>query len=200
MPKTPNEEDEFFEDLDKSKIKKSCCTSYTLVIFFALLFLFLAVMAGLIIKEIKTARISLPDASGRIGFSQIDLSNKNPTVELPITEVELTTVLGQGLSGKVDNAEATIDPSKILISGNIKAIYGAKTSIEVLPIVEDAKLFLKITKMKSWSVTMPGILRSSVEKSLNSLMAENLADFYQRYEATDSQLGNGKMIIYGKLK
>jgi hypothetical protein len=188
------QEAEFYQDLDTNTEEKSCCSAYALVIFFVLLFCLLALITILVARNLKTG--NLPEISIP-GFGVISLSQKNPTIELPITSEDLTAMLK---SSSIENANSEISTSRIVVTGTVKIVFKTKVTLTIFPSVKDDKLYLSIIKMQSWKIGLPGIIRSSLEKSLNKIMDQNLESFYQNYKATDVQLEDGKMIIFGKLK
>lgn len=205
MPKAvKSQEDEFYRDLDEKTEEKSCCSAYTLAIFFVLLFCFLSLLSIYVIKNAKIDNPSGLSVSDTLtGLSKIDLLNKNPTVEVPVTSDELTALIQTGLTGmgvNLTDSKAEITASQIIVTGKIQIAIKTGCAMTVLPSVKDDKLFLSIVKLQSWKISVPGVIRSGLEKSLNEIMDKNLESFYQNYKATDVQLEEGKMIIFGKLK
>lgn len=202
--KNSNQEDEFYADLDKTKEKQSSCSCYFLTIFFILLFCFLA---AIIIHFFRSFEFKKPDlssiASQSVEFTQFDFTKKEPTIELPITADELTLLMQAGLQAsgaKISEPKISIDPSAITLTGKAKTIITVPSTMKILPTIADERLDLKIIKFQSWRFSLPGIFRATLESSLNKLMDENLASFYDTYKATDVQLIDNKMVIYGKLK
>ncbi len=203
MLKTPtSQEDEFYEELDKKTEKKSSCSLLTLGIFFGVLFLITAAVLLLLFRSLRPSKPNLDNFS--LGdVLQIDYSKKEPQIEVSITEEELTSILQAGVQGggaKITKAQATINPSEISINGDLDILFTTKVSLKVMPVVKDDQLYLKIIQIKTWKFGLPGIIRSSLERSLNELMDEKLSDFYQNYKVTDLQSENDRLLIYGKLK
>lgn len=201
--KNLSQEGEFYRDLDENTEEKSCCSAYTLAIFFILLFCFLSLLTIYVIKNAKID--NLPEVVPEIStaLSGLDLSRKSPTIEVPISAADLTVWLQTGLSGLGANfsePEAEIIASQILVTGKIQIAIKTGCTMTILPSVKDDKLYLTIIKLQSWKMSVPGIIRSGLEKSLNGIMDKNLESFYQSYKATDVQLEEDKMIIFGKLK
>jgi hypothetical protein len=205
LPKTrTNQEDEFYSELDHDKSKQSSCSCYTLAVFFILLFCFLAALLIHFLRGFEFNKVDTSSLSQQsVSFAQADFTKKEPTIGLPITSADLTLIMKAGLQGagaRISEPQVEINSSAITLAGKTKMILDVSSQMEIVPTVLDDRLYLKIIKFQSWRLGLPGFVRGSLESSLNKLMDENLRSFYDSYKATDVQLTDSKMIIYGKLK
>ena len=101
---SPNDEEKFYEDLDKRNSRQSCCTCQTLVIFFIILFLILAGLAIFIYYKVTHGQSINMNETQIISSSQLTDKFKNISpdvnhqIQITITSQELTTLLAEGLS------------------------------------------------------------------------------------------------------
>jgi hypothetical protein len=201
LPEAPKKEEaDFYHELDQKTEKKSCCTSYTLIIFFVLIFGILAILLIMVIRDFNTSKLNLPAASSNTNvISQIDFSQKEPTLEVTVTSGDLTALL-QNVDSGLSNPQAQINPAQIIVTADYQSFVKIPITIKILPKVSNDKVYFSILQIKSWKFSLPGILKSNLEKSFNAVMEQNFAPLYTNYKVSDIQLEQNQMLIFGQLK
>lgn len=212
MPKDlKNQEDEnlehaFYSDLDKKTEKKSCCSCYTLAILFIIAAIIVVLLALYLLKTFRgkeiTPNFSNVNAGELIG-NKLNQIKDEPTLKLAISSSELTALLDAGVNSfnlELQEPKVDITDSEIIISGKQKQFFSSTIVINVLPVVKNEKVYLRVIKVKSWNLPMPGMLSAGFEKTLNNILDKRLQDVYDKYKVTDIQLEEGQMTIFGKIK
>ena len=208
MPKIKNQEDEFYGEMDDRTARRSCCSCKTLAIFFACL---LIVAAGLLIygyrqiKKINFTQTIQPSLQAKNEFfNKIKFEqDKEPTLELRITSEELTSIASGGFSnGYFETREVQIRilNEKIEIFGKMIRPFKTDLKIESQGEVEDGQIQFKFNKISAGKLSLPGLLKSEIEKSFNKMMDENFKELYEDYQVEKIELQEDEMIISGKLK
>lgn len=208
MPRTKNQEDEFYGEMDDRTARRSCCSCKTLAIFFACL---LIVAAGLLIygyrqiKKINFTQNIQPSLQAKNEFfEKIKFEeDKEPTLELRVTSEELTSIASNGFSNsyfETREVQIRILNEKIEIFGKMIRPFKTDLKIESQGEVEDGQIQFKFNKISAGKLSLPGLLKSEIEKSFNQMMDENFKELYQDYQVEKIELKEDEMIISGKLK
>jgi len=154
----------------------------------------------MVIRDFNTSKLNLPAASSNKNvISQIDFSQKEPTLEVTVTSGDLTALL-QNVDSGLSNPQAQINPAQIIVTADYQSFVKIPITIKILPKVSNDKVYFSILQIKSWKFSLPGILKSNLEKSFNAVMEQNFAPLYTNYKVSDIQLEQNQMLIFGQLK
>lgn len=206
--KVKSQEDEFYNDLDKKSLHRSCCTFQTMILLFV--FLLIVAISGTfyLYKEIKKINISskiiTATFENRNSFNKkISLDSHPAVFEIAVTSEELTAVLSEGISAQnfiIKNIQAIIDNNGINIYGTLVKPLSSQIKIETVPKVEQGKVKFTVNKITAGKLTLPKFITNQVENALNKAMDQNFTKLYENYEVQNINLFIDKMIISGKLK
>ncbi len=203
-----NEDRKFYKEMDEKSSHRSCCTCQTFLILF---FVALIVVGGIVfyfywqITRGGTSRGNLTISKTTDVNKKIDnlRTDENGQFEMVITSSDLTSILSAGLSTEkiiLKNIQVSINPSNILIYGNLSKPLSAKVLITGRPEVKDEKLKLSFTGVSLGNLNVPGLLNNTISDNFSGLLDKNLESLYQKYEIKKVILEENQMVIIGKIK
>lgn len=203
-----NQEDEFYAELDTKKLRRSCCTFQTMIIFFII------ILVGAIIGTIycfnQIKEINFPSKAITSNFKdknnfyeKLKPDSTDENFEITVTSEELTAITAEGISGKnfiIKNIQVMIGKDGVDIFGTLTKPLSSQIKITTIPKVENGKIKFEIQKFTAGKLTLPKLINNEVADALNKAMDRNFQELYQNYEVQEISLFDGKMIISGKLK
>lgn len=203
-----NQEDEFYAELDKKTLGRSCCTSQTMIIFF--LVLLIGAIFGTIYCFNQIKKVNFPSKILTSTFkdkndfySKLKFKPSQENFEITVTSEELTAITAEGISGKnfiIKNIQVIIGKDGVDIFGTLTKPLSSQIKITTIPKVENGKIKFEIQKFTAGKLTLPKFINNEVAGALNKAMDQNFQELYQNYEVREIFLFDGKMIIDGKLK
>lgn len=202
-------EDEFYAELDKKTLRRSCCNCQTMLIFFGVLLVVSISFVYYCYREIKQSNL----ASKVVNFTFQDKENfykklmvasdDEKTFEITVASRELTAIMSEGISFQnllLKNIQVIIRQEGIDIFGTLTKPLSSEVSIITVPEVSDGKVRLEVKKITAGRLSLPKYFNSKLAESLNSLMDKNFSTLYNEYEIEQIELKEDKMLIRGKLK
>ena len=203
-----NQEDDFYQDLDKKTAKKSFCSWPLMVAFFVFVLIIVIGLVFYLFREFKgrannTNKNSSLEALYTLTLEKLKLNPETqPESQIELNSGEIESLLSEisVSGGKVKNIQVEIGDLGITISGALAESLKQSVKINVLPKVENGKIKMDVQKIIVGTVTIPTILYPLTERSLNSAIDKNFESFYQNYKIEKIELENDKIIIFGKLK
>lgn len=199
-------EQAFYGEMDKKTEKKSFCTCYTMAILFACLAVLIIAITIYFAKVVNQKNINvgniLPLVAEKISRDE-NISTKNPTLNLIVTADELNSILPQTLKSyslSIENPQITLSSSGMLLTGQLITFIKIPVEMTALVLPKDGKVRIEIVKSKMGFISLPGMVRTGIENSLNELFDENFAGVYETYEVNNIEMGENQMTILGNLK
>ena len=203
-----DEEEKFYNELDKKTAHKSCCTCQTFIIFF---FIVLVIISGFIFYlywqitrggglQTNINVTTSNDFQAKIEKPSID---QNGQFQLVLTSDDLSSLLSEGFSTEnfiLKEIKVSINPSKMLIYGTLVKPLSSKVVIIAIPKVEGEKLRFIIENISAGNINLPASVNNSLNNSLSSLFDKKLADFYQKYTVDKVILEENQIYIFGEIK
>lgn len=210
---------DFYSDVDKIKKKRgSFCTCYSFAITIILLIIGLSVVVVMGLKKISKPNVTYVN---KIEPSQIALNsiktkldnlmiqnstNKGTTVNLVITQEELTSLMSQNQNSDLPMKEITaqIDETGITISGKYQKdfliIKNISVDLKVIlePIVENEKLKVDIVKIEAGEVTINQTISDRIGTSIEKIMDKKINSEDVIYESII--LSSGQLSLTGRYK
>lgn len=203
-----NQEDEFYEELDRKKLHHSCCTTQTMLIFF------LVILIGAIgstiycytkLKAInfssKTILATFQDKNDF--YDKLKIQPDQENFEITLTSAELTAITAEGISGKnflIKNVQVIISKDDVEIFGTLIKPLSAQIKITTLPQAENGKIKFEVLSLKVGHLSMPKFIQNNIEAVLNQAMDQNFQALYETAEVQTIVLFDDKMIIGGKVR
>lgn len=202
-----NSEEDFYDDLDRTRASSSCCTFQTMIILF---FVILIISAGGIFYlyfQIKSdglftnqkVVITLSDAQNKIK----NLTSINGEGQLTFSNVELAAVLGTGISAEnfvLQDLTASISSENILFYGNLIKPMNSRVVINAIPEISNGKVSFKVSQVSAGNIHLFQFLNKDIESRLNENFTAKMSLFYANYSAVGVKLEQNKLIINGRKK
>ncbi len=203
-----NHEDEFYAELDKKTLYKSCCTMQTM------LFLFIGLLIVSIFgtiycyREIKKINFSSKIITATFQdkndfYDKLKILSGQEDFEITVTSAELTAITAEGISGKdfiIKNIQVIISNTGVDIFGTLTKPLSSQIKIETIPKVLNGKIDFEVSRFTAGSLAMPKFIKNEIASALNKAMDQNFDKLYKNYEVKNINLQDDKMIISGKLK
>lgn len=206
--KNPNQEDEFYQEMDKKTLKNSCCSCQTMAIFFGIvlaiasigvIYLFYQIKADFSFKSLPTSLEEKNKFSAKINLNP----QLSPSFELVITSEELTASVQEGFSLNnlaVKDIQMVVHEKGVDAFGALVRPLNAKIYLLFQPKADQGQINFEVKKIKAGNLALPQFLSSQFDKPINELLARNFAPLYKNYQVENIELFDDKMIIRGKLK
>ena len=203
-----SQEDEFYAELDRKTLKKSCCTMQTLIIFFLLLLIISLGGVYYGYKQIKKSNFSSKIIQAtfedkKIFAEKLKIAPGEENFEIAVTSEELTAITSEGISAKnfiIKNIQAIIQEKEITIFGTLTKPLSSQIQIETLPKVEEGKIKFEVKNSQAGSLNLPSFINEKIASAVNGSMDQNFGEFYKNYEVQSVTLFDDRMVISGKLK
>lgn len=203
-----NQEDDFYSEVDKRSLHKSCCTFQTLIIFFVILLVITLSGAIYCYRQIKkinlSSKIVTSSSEDKNNFiNKLQPESGAQTFEISITSEELTAVTSGGIAGKnllIKNTQVIISADDIIIYGSLVKPISSELKIKTIPKVVDKKIKFEVQSATAGDLGLPNFINQYISDGLNKAMDENFSKLYQDYEVLNINLFSDKMVISGKIK
>lgn len=203
-----SEDKNFYQELDKETLKKSCCNCQTMAIFFIVLAIIVGFVTYYLVRQIRTINVTVrkinPSSLSKNNLLQkLNIDKNSPTFTITITSEELTSLVSGGISAtgfSISDVQVLINPENIEIFGKLTKPFSADIKITALAEVQDGKLRFKVTNTSAGKLTLPGLINSQIESAFNNLIDQNFANLYQNYQIEQVSLESDRMNISGKIK
>lgn len=202
-----NPEEDFYDDLDKTRAHNSCCTFPTLIILFSIiliiaiggiLYLYFQIKSGGLFTSNKIA-ISFSDAQNKIK----NLKTVNNEAQLTLSNEELAAILDSGLSAEnfvLRDLTTSISSENILFYGNLIQPMSSKVVINAVAEISNGKVNFRVSQVTAGNLHLFQFLNKDIESRLNENFTAKMNLFYASYDAVEVKLEQNKMIIKGKKK
>lgn len=196
---------DFYADLDKVKHKESCSCS-SMIIFLAFLFFSGAYIVWWGVSQIKqiiyTPEVSisatmLQQAENKLqSFLKKDTA-KGSQISITLTDQELTSllikseVIAQNDNYYLDNPQANITPSEIVISGQLRKPIKSQITVNGNLVVENKNLSYKVNSIQAGKLEVPGVFSQGLESLIERLITTRLSNpniEYQSVVANENSL------------
>lgn len=179
-----------------------------MAIFFVILALVLGLIMVYLFRMIKQVNLPMKKVSVSTETSanfadKIANLNGSPTFSITLTSEELTALTQAGISAtgfSLKDIQVVVTTQDLEIYGKLLLPFSSDVKIYADPMIESGKVHFKIKSISAGKLTLPGLLSNQIEKALNQLLDQNLANLYQNYQAEQVSLQSDKMMISGKLK
>lgn len=203
---TADDADNFYQDLDRKTSHQSCCTCQTLVFLFAgfailisgfIFYFYWQITHGGLFQLPNNQIASISELNNKLQKPVVN----NDQVILTLTDNELNAVLNEGLSINdfvLKDIVLTINPKEILIYGNLIKPLSSKVVLTCVPVVENDKIKLKISNITAGKINLPVYFDQKVADSLNAILDQKMAVFYNQYITEEVGLGQNTIIIKGR--
>lgn len=200
--------DEFYQELDQKKLHQSCCTCHTLVILFgffliivsgSIFYLYWQVTHGGMLRSGNNKSVTIKDFDNKLN----NVAVEDNIFTLSLTADELNSVLTKGLSVDdfiLKDIVTSINPSEVLIYGNLVKPLNAKVMITCLPTAAGGKIKLQVTKISAGSVNLPAILNRKVSDNITTLLDRKFENFYKKNTVEQVSLNQDTILVSGKIK
>lgn len=202
-----SEENNFYQELDKKRAHKSCCTCQTITILFTVLFLvviggvyylyFLATHGGILNAPPKTAN-SWVDFNTKISTTSPDDAGFATVV---LTTEEVNILLSQGLStGQfvMKDVHTSINPDAMLVYGTLTKPLRSKVVLTIVPTVENGEVKMTVTQASAGKLNLPFFWLDNISKIMSGVLAEKMSALYKNFEVRTIVLEENQMSIYLK--
>lgn len=196
--------DEFYGELDQKKSHQSCCTCQTLILLFIVLLILLSGVIFFFYYRITRGGILQRGSYGQASISdlteKLENISKDNNLNLIITSEELNTMLMGGLSVKdlaIKDINLSINTQEILIYGSLIKPLKSKVLISCIPVAENGKIVIRVTKMTAGSVTLPKIFYGRISSNLTALMDQKFEPVYRTFLINQVNLEPNQMVIKG---
>lgn len=203
-----NQEDEFYFELDRKKLHRSCCTAPTMIIFFV--FILIVIIFGALygLREIKKINFSSKVIQSTFQdkenfYNKLNLNSRQENFEITITSEELTAVISEGITFKnfiIKNNQAIIQENGIDFYGTLVKPLSSSIQIKTVPKVENSKIKFEVEQITAGKLKMPKLINNQVADTLNKTMDEKFQSLYNQSEVQNISLFDDKMVISGKIK
>ena len=203
----PNAEG-FYDELDAKKSRSSCCTCQTLSILFIFFLVFF--IGGSFYLYWQITRGGLWQSVNNQTASVADFNQKleNPAVVdnqvvLILTADEFNAALNNGLTVRnfiLKDIKLSINPKEFLIYGNLIQPLKSKIVLTCVPQTKNGRIKLNVRQTSAGNLHLPAFLNQKIADSLNSVLDQKMAPFYEKYVVTAVNLDQNKIIIKGKTK
>ncbi|OGD56835.1 hypothetical protein A2V71_00980 [Candidatus Berkelbacteria bacterium RBG_13_40_8] len=201
-----NEVRKFYKEMDEKSSHQSCCTCRS---FLFLFFVTLIIVGGIIFYLYwqVTRGGAFRENSTFSGTADIrkDIDNiqtdQTGQFEMVMTSEGLTNILSEGLSTEriiLKQIRVSINPSNILIYGNLSKPLSSKVLITGRPEVKDEKLQFSVMNVSLGNLNVPGFLTNTISDNFSGLLEKNLDSLYQKYKVEKVILEENQMVIIGK--
>ena len=200
--------EKFYQELDEHRAHASCCTCQTIVILFSLILVVALLIVFYLFWRFNQEKANIAKLPQKIS-SEI-LSNKfniNTTdlsqVEIPISDSDLTKILSSGFN--LDNfllqdIQAMINEKEIILFGQLLSPIKSKVVISAVPKVQDGKIRMEVKELKTGSLNWPEFLAKGLSNNISGFLNQKIWLIYQTINVDAVTLGDGKMVIKGKIK
>jgi hypothetical protein len=202
-------EENFYHELDKKTKKRSYCTCQTLVIFFVLLAIALAVGVTATVKKIAT--VVMPQRQVTATTTDADsLQQKiadlaqapGASTSLTITEQELTGLLVSGINNQptipLRDIQAQINPTEVVLTGTLTEYIKSSVALSLVPKVVDGKMKFELAKVQAGSLSVPSYVTERLAEQVD-LLTEKQSDQFEGVMIKSIRLDEGRMIITGTI-
>lgn len=201
------ESGKFYDELDSHRVHKSCCSLNSMIFLAVIIFVLLASGFYFVYSKIKNQSIGLSKITNNFSWDnfQKKFDNLVPTGDgrysLVLGEDDLSGLFYGGLSAEsflLKDIQAIIDPTKVLIYGNLTKPLNSKVIITALPKVIDGKVQFEVNNTLAGSLNLPAFLNSQIATTLSDNLNDKISLIYQKITVEEIQLKESKMIITGK--
>ena len=203
-----NEEEEiFFDEMDRKSPGKSCCTCQTMIIVFVILLAVLVVLTLIINSRIKAPsnmQVTTPTSENELLVANEKLQNaylRKPdskgmvTIELTSEELKaLVSAADQDLLLK--SIQVNITPLGIEAQGLITSPLKTNLTLMLACEVENSQVKIKVTDIKAGSLNIPSFLAQKISAQAEELFSKQFKKI-QHFEIQEIDLESGKMLIKG---
>jgi len=202
-----NSEEDFYDDLDKTRAHSSCCTYQSMIILFfivlmicvgGIIYLYYQIKSGGLFASNKVA-VSLTAAQNKIK----DLKSVGSETQLEFSNEELAAILGTGISAEnfaLQDLTTSISSENILFYGNLIKPMSSRVVINTVPEISNGKVNFKVSQVTTGNVHLFQFLNKDIESRLNENFTTKMNLFYTNYDAAEFKLEQNKLIINGRKK
>ena len=188
---------DFYADLDKVKRKESCSCS-SMIIFLAFLFFSGVYIVGWGVSQIKqkiyTPEVSISATMLRQAEDKLQSFFKKDTakgsqISITLTDQELTSllikseVIAQNDNYYLDNPQANITPSEIVISGQLRKPIRSQVTINGSLVVENKNLSYKVSSIQAGKLEVPRVFSQGLESLIGRLVTTRLSNPNIEYQS-----------------
>jgi len=203
----PNQENDFYKELDKDRAHQSCCTCQTLTILLIAIFVVLAAISLYFYWQISKSgimgKIPINFNSNINNIKDNTVINSNGEVTLKINDYELNQLLSSGINFQsviIREPRAEITTEELIIYGKMIKPLNTNITAFLEPKIKEGRLAFTLKKIQGNNYNLPTFVASSLEPNINKLLDQKMADVYKKYSFTNIILVKGQLSLVGHEK